>query len=118
MNIANVTSRFALLSGLSNSEIYDWRSLIDEACDYVKSIVIKDKLNLSDKKRIEILCAVYAYRLYMLCREQEVSSFKAGDVSVTSPADSTERAEKLWQEYLEQYSDLVQKKRFLFGAVM
>ncbi|HBM98196.1 MAG TPA: hypothetical protein DD413_02095 [Ruminococcus sp.] len=118
MNIANVVSRFALLSGLSNSEIYDWRSLIDEACDYVNSIVIKENLNAADYAGIEMLCAVYAFRLYSLCKAQEVSSFKAGDVSVTSPADSAERAEKLWLEYLEQYSDLVQKKRFLFGAVM
>lgn len=118
MNIANVISRFVLLSGLSNSEIYDWRGLIDDACNYVNSIVIKENPTSEDNARIEILCAVYAYRLYSLCKEQEVSSFKAGDVSVTSPADGTKRAEKLWLEYLEQYSDLVQKKRFLFGAVM
>lgn len=118
MNIANVTSRFALLSGLSNSEIYEWRSLIDEACDYVNSIVIKENPDSLDDKRIEILCAVYAYRVYSLCKEQEVSSFKAGDVSITSPAGDTQRADKLWTEYLERYSDLVQKKRFLFGAVM
>lgn len=118
MNIANVTSRFALLSGLANSEIYDWKGLIDDACSYVNSIVIKDNLDAADNLRIETLCAVYAYRLYSICNEQKISSFKAGDVSVTSSADDKERAEKLWQEYLSQYSDLVQEKRFLFGAVM
>ncbi|MCH5297373.1 MAG: hypothetical protein J1E85_06870 [Ruminococcus sp.] len=118
MNIANVTSRFALLSGLSNSEIYEWKGLIDDACSYVNSIVIKENLDAEDKIRIETLCGVYAYRLYSLCNEQEISSFKAGDVSVTSPAVDTDRAEKLWKEYLSQYSDLVQQKRFLFGAVM
>lgn len=118
MNIANVTSRFALLSGLSNSEIYNWKGLIDDACVYVNSIVIKENLDAADIVRIETLCAVYAYRLYSLCNEQEISSFKAGDVSVTSSAKGRENADRLWQEYLEQYSDIVQNKRFLFGAVM
>lgn len=118
MNIANVTSRFALLSGLSNSEIYEWRVLIDDACDYVSSIITKENPDSADNLRIETLCAVYAYRLYSLCSEQEISSFKAGDVSVTSPANHADKAEKLWLEYLSQYSDLVQNKRFLFGAVM
>lgn len=118
LNIANVTSRFALLSGLSNSEIYDWKGIIDDACNYVSSIVIKENPDASDNIRLEALCAVYAYRLYSLCNEQEISSFKAGDVSVTSPAGDTGKAEKLWQEYLNAYSDLVENKRFLFGAVM
>lgn len=118
MNIANVISRFALLSGLSNNEIYEWKILIDDACNYVNSIVIKENLEPADKVRIEALCAVYAYRLYSLCKEQGISSFTAGDVSVTSPACGTEKADKLWQEYLNRYSDLVEQKRFLFGAVM
>ena len=118
MNIAIVTSRFALLSGLSNSEIYDWKGIIDDACNYVSSIVIKENPDASDNIRLEALCAVYAYRLYSLCNEQEISSFKAGVVCVTSHAGVTGKAEKLWQEYLNAYSDLVENKRFLFGAVM
>lgn len=118
LNIANVTSRFALLSGLSNSEIYEWKGIIDDACSYVSSIVIKENPDASDNIRLEALCAVYAYRLYSLCNEQEISSFKAGDVSITSPAGGTNKAEKLWQEYLTAYSDLVENKSFLFGAVM
>lgn len=118
MNIANVTSRFALLSGLANSEIYNWKSLIDDACSYVNSIVIKENLDAADNLKIETLCAVYAYRLYSLCNGQEFSSFKAGDVALTSSAEGTDRADKLWQEYLSQYSDLVKQQGFLFGAVM
>lgn len=57
MNIANVTSRFALLSGLDNSEIYKWRTLIDDACDYVKAITVKDNLRES-KRRFKLITEV------------------------------------------------------------
>ena len=52
MNIANVTSRFALLSGLDNSEINKWKTLIDDACDYVKSITIKENPDESETGKL------------------------------------------------------------------
>lgn len=118
MNIANVTSRFARLSGLENSEIYSWKSIIDDACSYVQSIVIKDELKDADKSRLEMLCAIYAYRLYSLCNDEGIASFSAGDVQITSSADGKSKADRLWREYSEQCSDLIQDNNFLFGAVM
>ncbi len=120
MNIANVASRFAQLAGISNSQIYSWKSVIDDACSYVQSIVTKSDLETADKLRLETLCAIYAYRLYSLCNEEEIASFTAGDVQITSSssADSGSRAERLWKEYSEQCRDLLQDNSFLFGAVM
>lgn len=118
MNIANVTSRFAQLSGLSGSEVYEWRTVIDDACAYVKSLVIKAEPDADDKVRIETLCAVYAYRLYSLCNDDGISSFTAGDIKISSSADKGVRAEKLWREYLSQCSDLVKNNNFIFGTVM
>lgn len=52
MNIANVTSRFALVANLDNSEIYKWRILIGDACNYVYSHLKKRALNKNDKRRV------------------------------------------------------------------
>lgn len=117
MNIANITALFLLLSGLDKSSAYEWKAVIDDAVSYVESIVIKDEPDSGDIRRIETLCAVYAYRLYTLCSNDNVSSFTAGDVKVTSSADAVQKAEKLWRDYRDRYSDLVGAESFLFGAV-
>lgn len=118
MNIANVTDRFALVSGIDKGEIYKWRALIDDACNYVTSIVIKNNLDKNDKTRIEMLCAIYAFKLYSLCADENFTSFSAGDVHFTSPAESVSKADKLWNEYCLKSSDLINCKGFLFGRVM
>lgn len=118
MNIANVTSRFALLSGLDNSEIYKWKTLIDDACDYVKSITIKENLDESETGKLEMLCAAYALKLYSLCNDENITSFTAGDVQIASPKSGESKGERLWKEYSEKYSELIDTKSFLFGRVI
>lgn len=118
MNIANVTSRFALLAGLENDEIYRWKTLIDDACEYINSIVVKENLSEGEIRRIEMLCAVYALKLYSLCNDENITSFTAGDVHITSPDVSENRCERLWKEYSEKCSGLVDTKGFLFGRVV
>lgn len=118
MNIANVTSRFALLSGLDNDEIYKWKTLIDDACDYVGSIVVKKNPDESETRKIEMLCAAYAFKLYSLCNDENITSFTAGDVQITSPESSESKGERLWKEYCQKFGELIDTKNFLFGRVM
>ncbi|MCD8026476.1 MAG: hypothetical protein LUF33_06020 [Clostridiales bacterium] len=107
MNIANVIPRFALVSGLDNSGIYKWRPLVEDACSYIENHLIRDDLNDDDKRRLEMLCAVYAFKLYSLCNDEDITSFTAGDVQITSPTDIKSRAESLWQEYAGGAADLI-----------
>lgn len=118
MNIANITSRFALLCGIDKEEAYKWRALIDDAIAYVQSILVKDNLSKSDKSRVEVLCAVYAHKLYRLCNDESISSFAVGDVRVTSPQVPDTSAENLWREYAQKAQDLIRDEKFLFGRVM
>lgn len=118
MNTGNIVEKFELLSDVESTEAVKWRSVIDDACAYVYSKITKKELSASDNRRLEFLCAVYAYRLYAMCRKSEVSSFKAGDVTVTSSADEVEKAEKLLQDQLAKCSDLITQERFLFGRVV
>lgn len=118
MNTGNIVEKFELLSGIEGSESIKWRSVVDDACAYVYSRIADKPLSASDERRIELLCAVYAYKLYVMCGKSEVSSFKAGDVTVTAPADEGDKAEKLWQDQLVKCSDLIKKEGFLFGRVV
>lgn len=118
MNTGSVIEKFELLSGVESNESLKWRSVIDDACAYVCSKITTKQLNANDERRLELLSAAYAYRLYAMCGKSEAVSFKAGDVSVTSSADEAEKAEKLWQDQLAKCSDLVRKEGFLFGRVV
>ena len=118
MNIANITSRFALLTGFENSEIYKWKTLIDDACDYIESITVKENLTESETRKLEMLCAVYAFRLYSLCNEENITSFTAGDVKITSPQSRNDRSERLWLECFEKCRGLVDTGKFIFGRVV
>ena len=53
MNIANITKRFALYSGIDGAETYKWKSIIDDAVVYVNSIVTKGNLSEDDELRLE-----------------------------------------------------------------
>ena len=53
MNIANITKRFALYSGIDGAETYKWKSIIDDAVVYVNSIVTKENLSEDDELRLE-----------------------------------------------------------------
>lgn len=117
MNIANVTSRFAMISDMQGKELYKWRPLIEDSCRYISSRLKKDNLDENDTKRLEMLCAVYAARLCAICGEEGITSFTAGDVRV-SPANSTQKYEKLWNEYAEKSQDLIKSEKFLFGRVV
>jgi hypothetical protein len=117
LNVVNITSRFALLTGLDKAELYKWRVLIDDACAYIKSHTKKTELDESETKRLEMLCAVYAFRLYSMCNDDNITSFTAGDVHITSP-DVGSKAESLWKEYSQKSQDLLDTKGFIFGRVV
>lgn len=117
LNIGNITERFELLSGIDETEVPKWKSLINDACNCVYSKVKKENLTEDDISRLDFLCAVYACRLYLAAIPSEPTSFAAGDFRVNSSADKAEKIEKLWKEVSEKYSDLLHSKNFLFGAV-
>ena len=117
MNVTNITSRFALLTGLDKAELYKWRVLIDDACAYIKSHTKKTELDESETNRLEMLCAVYAFRLYSMCNDENITSFTAGDVHIASP-NVGNKAESLWKEYSQKSQDLIDTKDFIFGRVV
>ena len=94
MNIANITKRFALYSGIDGAEAYKWKSIIDDAVVYV-----------------------YAFKLYSLFNDDSISSFSAGDLKISSSADGESRAEKLWREYADKSQDLIGREKFLLGVI-
>ena len=116
MNIANVTTRFAAYTGLSGDELLSQSALIESAADYIDSITAVENPGEQQTRRLENLCAVYAYRLYET-RGSDVTSFTAGDVKFTSSAGGKGAAQALWTEQKRECSDLLRAENFLFGRM-
>ena len=117
MNIANVCDRFLVLADIDAEELPRWRGLIEDACVYVTSRCIKENIGGADAKRLEMLGAAYAFKLYAMCGSQ-LSEFTAGDVKLASSADKQVQAEKLWRELTDGSPDLIDAGGFLFGRVI
>ncbi len=117
MNIANVASNFVALSGADDSEACRYNALIEDACAYISSKCIKSELDENDTKRLELLCAVYALKMSSMCNDENITSFAAGDVKITSP-DSGDKFGQMWREMAARSSDLIKSNDFLFGRVM
>ena len=117
MNIANITKRFVLYSGIDGSEAYKWKSIIADACKSALPKEVLGNVSEDDELRLENLCAVYAFKLYSLCNDDSISSFSAGDLKISSSADGESRAEKLWREYADKSQDLIGREKFLLGVI-
>ena len=118
MNIANVTSRFAVLAELESSEVSRWSSVIEVACRYVQSRCVTDDPDRDQTRRLEMLCAVYALKLFGMCGDNDLTQFVAGDVRLTLSADRREQADRLWDELVSRNADLIGEGGFLFGRVI
>lgn len=118
MNIANVTERFALLSGVENKELGKWRTLIDDACAFVEEHAIVTDPDKKQTRRMELLSAAYAFRLYEMCSEDKITSFTAGDVKITSSAAGKSKSERIWNELCSQSGDIINTTEFIFGRIV
>lgn len=117
MNFENTQNRFRLLSGLSETECEQWNSVMNEAAEYVKGIVVKKKLTDSDEDRLGNLAGVLAYCKYMMYGVESGSGYRAGDLTVYADRETVKNANALWQNELSLNSDLVLENAFVFKRV-
>ena len=106
MSLKEIIERFALVSGLGMTDISRFMPIIADCRDYFEQRMASD-LSESDLRRAANACAAYAfYRVAMLGRMDELSSFKVGDVQMSAESAGA-AAEKLWNAERESVSDIV-----------
>ena len=118
MSIENVTDRFMAMAGIDSEELPKWSALISYACDFVQSRCVTDDPDRDQTRRLEMLCAVYALKLFGMCGDNDLTQFVAGDVRLTLSADRREQADRLWDELVSRNADLIGEGGFLFGRVI
>lgn len=117
MSFIDTLNRFKLVSGLSDEESSKWLPVIKDACDYVKTLAVKENPTEYELKTLDKAAGVNAYYRYVVYTLEEESSFSAGDVSVTYNKDKVQRAKEMWDKELENLGDLVCASHFSFRAV-
>ncbi len=97
-------------------EISEYESYINNAIACVASQL----KNPEDKNDVRIvnLCAMRAYyQIVLISDNDDITSFKAGDVSYTKDTSSVSRAKALLNMALKNCGDLLQSAAFAFKAV-
>ena len=118
MSFEKTLDRFMLLSGLSYDESLRWRSVIEEAVNYVYGLAVKEKLTDSEKARLDTLAGVLAYCRYTLYTADNSGGFRAGDLTVYSDRNTFANAQAIWESELKANADLVSPSYFCFKRVI
>ena len=107
MSLNDVINRFSLVSGLDRKDISAYLPVILDAMAFFDEKTRDSELSASDRKRLTHACAVYAYYKISLCRNAEqLSSFKAGDVSFTVENLRAD-AKAMWEHERGEIGDIV-----------
>lgn len=117
MSLNEIIERFTLVSGYERKDVSRYLKVIIECKDFFEERISRE-LTASEYRRVIHACAVYAYyRISRFSRDTGVSNFKAGDVQLVMD-DSSDAAQKLWEEEKADVADLVAlDDSFSFKAV-
>ncbi len=119
MTLQNVRDRFAALAELGMSEMGEWDDIITDAFTEIERRVLSDYDNEGNCRLLEAAAAALAFYNYrtILSARREVSSFKAGDVSVQMSDDGVNGAYRLLERAFAPIECMLEGSEFVFGRV-
>lgn len=118
MDFREVYERFLLISGLEESEASDWAVLCREAAEQLRRMLRPNVSEEENGRRLSTAAAALAlYKMALCSAGDEITSFKAGDISVTARETLTARGETVWKAAKAEISDLLRDDTFFFGQV-
>lgn len=114
MTMEEVIELLRIISDFSDEEIDKYHPFIEIHFAKYKNAVFLD----GDKERMLVLVAAKIYyEISKMQANSNISSFKAGDITITSPNADIERAKSIYLSALENASDLVEDIGFAFRSV-
>ena len=117
ISIENVKSRLKVLSSLSDEEIERYEAIITSCIFALEGRLAGDGKEGSE--RLELYAAAKAnYHIALINdADGDVTSFSAGDLSISRNADALVSAEKILKSLEEDCSDLIKGDGFAFECV-
>lgn len=117
-DLTQVNNELSSLMGLSEEELEKSATVIDTTVQYINSL-LKDT-SIENSGAIVHLCACKAYyQILLLNQSDDVTSFKAGDVSYTRASSALDNARRLYELASQQCTSLLNTPAtdFVFKAV-
>ena len=120
MNLQEIIERFTIIANLSESEVYPWISLCEDACEEIKNH-LKSGVSIQDNsRRLCVAAAALAFYRYALYRASSgaMESFTAGELRIKTDSKlSAQIAYSVWRDARNAVSDLLKDDEFIFERI-
>ena len=111
-----IKNELANMMGCEVSALENYDSLIEHCTDSITARVRNAQAH-SDS-RLNTLCAVKSYYQILLANQSDnITSFKAGDISYSTDSSALDNAKSLYAAMLKDCSDIIDDGSFAFKAV-
>lgn len=123
MRLSEILKRFTLISGLDEDEALKWVFICSDAQEFLFEELLDKNPSEADIKKLEKAAGYYAFYKYselLYCLEDEVESFKAGDLQINQKSRDFKRAYTLWLEERKSIEALLkpsQNSSFCFFVI-
>ena len=118
MDIENIISIFSRLSGIDEESSVTLRFSCENTRSYIISHIKPDIDICGCSGKLEFAAAALAYYRYILWSDTENGeNITVGDISVKSSAERLEKAYKIYQQAVEDISDIFDNGCFVFEGV-
>lgn len=112
----HVKNTLAVLMNCEVSELDKYDSLIESICLSL-STKTKASVNETDIRIIYLAAAKCYYQLLLLNQSENLTSFKAGDISYTVSSAAVDGAKELYLQAVRDSADLIDNSAFILKAV-
>ncbi|HIQ81202.1 MAG TPA: hypothetical protein IAD32_07985 [Candidatus Scatavimonas merdigallinarum] len=118
MNFKEVYERFLLIADMDQEEGSKWAVLCNEAIEDIQNMCKSGTDIQLNGRRLSAAAAALAFYKMALMQNaaEDVSSFKAGDISIQMGSRCT-KAQQAWLCAKAHISDLIRDEDFLFEQV-
>ncbi|MCD7797423.1 MAG: hypothetical protein LUG95_07495 [Clostridiales bacterium] len=113
---SSVKSELLLLLDCKEDEIEKYNSIICGICDLVFAVLNDEKYE-TDSRIIHFAAAKCYYQLLLFNQSDEVTSFKAGDVSYSASSSAIDKARALYEQVMSNCCEMIKDSSFDFRAV-
>lgn len=118
MNFKEVYERFLLISGLQAEEASKWSVLCLDAIGQLRGMLKTNVNEGENSRRLNTAAAALAlYKTALCSAAEDITSFKAGDISVGVQQTLRQRARAVWDAAKTEIAPLLKDESFFFGRV-
>ncbi len=120
MNLQIILERFALISGVPESEISEYSPLCEDAAEEIYANLKSGVDTSAYERKLNVAAATLAFYKYTLCRASggNAESFTAGELRIKNNLQANvTMAYRLWSEAKKSIAPILEDTDFVFERI-